>query len=524
MMGKARKLWMEISLKKKLDIFAVMILLVMGLSVAFNIVAMNFVVRNFNQILDENSRCHDLQEAMELEAEAFAAYVRDKSEENKAAYRLSCARAQRCLDALPFDYGQIGSERYARTWNVKNGYESYQVRRDEFLEMSSGEEGYIASLYDVYEMQGYLQSYIRRLVQVTLKTGIASYLEKLPAIYGMRYVVLAFSVGMLALTMVLAKALSDALVSPIVLLAESSRKIARYDFSEADLSVEYKDEVGELVKSFNKMKHATEGYINTLKKNSEMAELLHKEEMEKIEAEKQLEAARMELLKSQINPHFLFNTLNTISGMAKLEGAKTTDQMIHSLSSLFRYNLKMSEQVVMLERELKVVEDYMFIQRMRFGERVAYQWKLELDPGAVMIPAFTLQPLVENAIIHGLAKKEQGGRVFLRAWQEGGYAVISVADTGEGMGEGRYRELCQALEESQKSGKGTSKTGIGLGNIYRRIHAMYGNGQVKIYSRKGRGTVVQMRIPQGPDSSGGACKKGLTQKEEVQDVPGINCR
>ena len=71
MMGKARKLWMEISLKKKLDIFAVMILLVIGLSVAFNIVAMNFVVRNFNQILDENSRCHDLQEAMELEAEAL---------------------------------------------------------------------------------------------------------------------------------------------------------------------------------------------------------------------------------------------------------------------------------------------------------------------------------------------------------------------------------------------------------------------------------------------------------------------
>ena len=87
--------------------------------------------------------------------------------------------------------------------------------------------------------------------------------------------------------------------------------------------------------------------------------------------------------------------------------------MIDSLGSLFRYNLKMSEPVVMLERELKVVEDYMFIQQMRFGRRVVYESRLELDPGTVMIPAFTLQPLVENAVIHGLAKKEEGGRVFL---------------------------------------------------------------------------------------------------------------
>ena len=86
--------------------------------------------------------------------------------------------------------------------------------------------------------------------------------------------------------------------------------------------------------------------------------------------EKQLEEARLELLKSQINPHFLFNTLNTISGMAKLEEAETTNKMITSLGSLFRYNLKMSEQIVLLARELKVVQDYMFIQQMRFGGRI----------------------------------------------------------------------------------------------------------------------------------------------------------
>jgi len=232
-----------------------------------------------------------------------------------------------------------------------------------------------------------------------------------------------------------------------------------------------------------------------LKKNSEIAELLYKEEMEKVEMEKQLEEARLELLKSQINPHFLFNTLNTISGMAKLEEAETTNKMITSLGSLFRYNLKMSEQIVLLARELKVVQDYMFIQQMRFGGRIVYHDKLELDPEEVMIPAFTLQPLIENAIVHGLRKKEQGGKVFLRVWKENSYIIVSVADTGVGMTKKQYEDIKKSLRDSYTD-KRTSKTGIGLGNIYKRIHTMYENGQVKIYSVEGKGTVIQVWIPQ----------------------------
>lgn len=497
MLKTVKNQWMKTSLKKKLGLFAVLLAVVMGVSIMINVAGMNFAIGNFNVILDENSRCHDFQEAMELEIAAFEAYVRDRSEEKREEYMVACVRTERCLSSLPFDYDKIGSERYARTWNIKNGYENYSRKRDEILEREDLDQELIPRLYKVYNMQSYLQTYARRLVQATLKEGNASYQEKLPAVYKMRYLILGFSAAVMMVTVIFTRVLSNTMVNPVVMLANSSQKIARYDFSEPDLAVENKDEMGDLVKAFNKMKHATEGYINTLKKNSEIAELLYKEEMEKVETEKQLEAARLELLKSQINPHFLFNTLNTISGMAKLEEAQTTEQMINSLGSLFRYNLKMSEQIVMLERELKVVEDYMFIQRMRFGGRIVYQYKLELDPAAVMIPAFTLQPLVENAIIHGIAKKEQGGKVYLRAWMEQKFAVISVADTGVGMSQERYKELCADLKESRNSkGKRTSRTGIGLGNIYKRIYTIYKNGEVDIYSTEGQGTVIQMRIPQ----------------------------
>ena len=280
-------------------------------------------------------------------------------------------------------------------------------------------------------------------------------------------------------------------MTPLVMLAHNTRKIAKNDFSGRDVEVANKDEMGELVYAFNKMKHATEGYINTLKENNEMAELLHREEMEKIEMEKRLDAARLELLKSQINPHFLFNTLNLIACMAKLEEASTTERMITSMSNLFRYNLKTSEQIVPLEQELKVVQDYMYIQQMRFGSRIRYENSIEVDAKAVLIPAFTLQPVVENAIIHGLSKKEQGGKVFLRVWKREGILIISVADSGLGMSGEKCEDLREALKEHS-----TARVGIGLGNIYKRIHTMYRGGHVKLYSSEGHGTVVQLIIPQ----------------------------
>ena len=287
------------------------------------------------------------------------------------------------------------------------------------------------------------------------------------------------------------RVLSNTLVEPMVKLAGLSREMEKNHFDMPDLVVENRDEMGELVTAFNRMKHSMGDYISTLKRNHEMTELLHKEELERVEMEKQLEAARLEFLKSQINPHFLFNTLNMISCTAKLEKAGTTEKMIASLSSLFRYNLKMSEQVVFLEQELKIVDDYIYIQKMRFGGRIRYERDLPEDIRDIQIPSFTLQPLVENAVVHGISKKETGGRIHLRVWRQDGEVRITVADTGAGMTEEQLTDIRNAVKERR-----TSKIGIGLGNIYKRVHILYEHGDVQIYSKKDRGTVILMKIPQ----------------------------
>ena len=287
--------------------------------------------------------------------------------------------------------------------------------------------------------------------------------------------------------------LNSSIVSPVMDLAEASRKIAENDFFIEDVNVHSQDEMGELVHAFNKMKYATGEYIMALEEKRKALDLYHAEELEKLEMAGRLDAMELDLLKNQINPHFLFNTLNVIGGMANLEGASTTEAMIQSLSFLFRYNLKTPEEKVSLARELKVVRDYMFIQEKRFGNRIKYEIDCQMDAESVLIPTFTFQPLVENAIIHGLSQKEEGGRILIRIREVRGSICFAVADDGVGMELCALRELRQGLRQDEMDR--TGRTRIGVFNIYKRIHAMYADGEMRIHSKAGTGTIISIRIP-----------------------------
>ena len=244
------------------------------------------------------------------------------------------------------------------------------------------------------------------------------------------------------------------------------------------------DEVGQLTGTFNRMKHAMAEHLSTLN-------ALHREEVRNLALEKDLEHTRLEVLKSQVNPHFLFNTLNMISCMARLEDASTTDQMIVHLGSLFRHNLRTKQQEVTLEEELDGLEDYIYLQQMRFDGRITVEKKIEADPAAVRLPSFTLQPIVENAFSHGLKSCEEGGRILLRGWMQGRTLILTVADNGRGMTPAELDALQEKIAQSERTGRS-----IGLGNISRRITMLYPEGRMQVFSREGHGTVIRFEIPQ----------------------------
>lgn len=487
--------WQRFTIRQKIGIFVGTVFLIISTSVLFELWIIKFSLVDFNAILEDNAKSSELVSALEEEGQLFEAWMKstDREEERRKALEDAFARTKEAVYDLPFDYGVVGEERYARTWSIRSSYQIYQKRRDAVLFMEGGSQEYVRMLYEVYDMQSYLQAYADALLVDTLEAGNLIYQKRVPWLVGVPLAAVLLGFFLMSCSAGLSSLMNKTLVSPVIKLVRAAKKIASNDFFIEDVTVLNRDELGELVAAFNKMKYATGEYILALEEKRKMLDLLHEEELEKLEAEKRLETMKLELLKNQIQPHFLFNTLNVIGGMANLEGATTTEKMIRALGSLFRYNLKVTDVEVSLAQELGVVKDYLYLQQMRFGSRIAYDVDCRVNEELVKVPVFTFQPLVENAVIHGLSKKEEGGRIRLRILQRGDFLWIAVGDTGAGMEEGELRRIREHLGQEKKSGKGE---GIGLGNIDKRIRAMYPEGRVEIFSKKNAGTVIKIGIPQ----------------------------
>ena len=474
----------QMSLRAKATGWLAAILLVTLISIGIATAVGQWTVKAFDTLLEDNAACYAVQDAIKEETRAFEHYVREPSQESSQTFADACAAAEESLAALPFDYAKIGEDRYARTWSLRQGYAGYQKARDAFLQLAPSAEDYVERMYAVMDQQDYLAEYALRLTQATLEQENTTYsshatrLQRLPWLY---FGLLAAAVSLMLL---LIRVLNRAVVQPLLRLAQASRSIAGGDYTGADLPVHSGDEVGQLTGTFNRMKHAMAEHLSTLN-------ALHREEVRNLALEKDLEHTRLEVLKSQVNPHFLFNTLNMISCMARLEDASTTDQMIVHLGSLFRHNLRTKQQEVTLEEELDGLEDYIYLQQMRFDGRITVEKKIEADPAAVRLPSFTLQPIVENAFSHGLKSCEEGGRILLRGWMQGRTLILTVADNGRGMTPAELDALQEKIAQSERTGRS-----IGLGNISRRITMLYPEGRMQVFSREGHGTVIRFEIPQ----------------------------
>jgi two-component system LytT family sensor kinase len=211
------------------------------------------------------------------------------------------------------------------------------------------------------------------------------------------------------------------------------------------------------------------------------------------EQERLLLQARMEALQNQINPHFLFNTLNSVSSLVRFD-PDTARELIIKLANILRRLLKSGDAFVPLSEELEFIDNYLDIEVVRFG-RNKLQVIKELDPSSleVMIPSMLLQPLVENSIKHGLSSKISGGHIYLRSRLADEHLVIEVEDDGVGMG--------SAILLEKPTGLGG--TGIGIANVAERLKVLYGDvAKMTIDSHAGTGTLVRLRLPVLPNEDG----------------------
>ena len=260
---------------------------------------------------------------------------------------------------------------------------------------------------------------------------------------------------------------------PIQKLRDSMKKVQEGDFSVSDVVVDSKNEIGSLTKSFDVMTHR----IHEL-----MEQNVHEQE-EKRKSE-------LKALQSQINPHFLYNTLDSIIWMAEGKKNEEVVLMTASLARLLRQSISNEDEVVPIANEVEYARGYLTIQKMRYKDKLEFQ--IDVDSSILYIPLIklVLQPIIENAIYHGLKYKESKGLLIVKGFMKDGNAVLQVIDDGVGMDEETLAHIYDKHKVNYHS------NGVGVYNVQQRLVLYYGKDYGIIYhSEKGKGTTASVVIP-----------------------------
>ncbi|MBR2256923.1 MAG: histidine kinase [Blautia sp.] len=215
-----------------------------------------------------------------------------------------------------------------------------------------------------------------------------------------------------------------------------------------------------------------------------------------IQIREDLKQLQYQTMQSQMNPHFLFNTLNMIAQFANLHEDVQTAELLQDTAYLLRYTLDMSDRCVTLFQEVEALEKYVGLQEQRFGSRIEFYFDLDESFHDVRVPNLILQPLVENAISHGLGMCTEGGKIRIRTFREKEKGCLSVSDNGSGMDHETLEALIRSIRQKEVRGNQ-----IGLHNVYHRLMIFFSdNASLTITSRKGEGTEVVIRIPLDDDT------------------------
>ncbi|NOV04554.1 cache domain-containing sensor histidine kinase [Paenibacillus planticolens] len=269
--------------------------------------------------------------------------------------------------------------------------------------------------------------------------------------------------------------LSARVTKPIILLSRQVKLVGLGKF-DVDLSSDRQDEFGVLYQGIRKMVEDLQSYIE----RSAMAKVQQK-------------IAQFGALKSQINPHFLANVLESIQMKAIINGQRDISEMVGMIGRLFRIHIQTGKETVTLREELEHIRLYVKIQQLRFGDKIQYTERLAEDSSELQVIHFSLQPLIENAIVHGLERSKGPGLLEVSTVKSGNDMLIMIKDNGVGMDEEKLQRLQLRLAQPSDT---LDEAHIGIKNVHDRICFYFGEQYgLTLYSQLGEGTTVIIRLP-----------------------------
>jgi len=484
--------WNNLGLQQKLvSIFAVTLFLIVGVNVVL-FVNINTMMNRLDQIYVSNVALDGLRGALDDVHTSMTEYLDTKSSDSLDAYYRADQTYRNYLDELN---SKTNSD--AMLLAEKNIYYlsiDYLGTVEHTINAKRGRdvEQYSAYYENACEKYNVVETFIYSLNNERFRSNNQNYQVLLTSLQYLETINIIMLIVASGLDVFLMSLFTGTLIGPLRNLSEAARKVSDGDFDVIVEPYEGGDEIGILSRTFAQMLESIKRYVvqirESVKKESAMKE-------RELMMEGQMKDAQLKYLQAQINPHFLFNTLNAGAQLAMLEGADKTTVFIDNMAKFFRYNISKLDEDTTLGDEIKLVDNYIYILNVRFAGEIHYKKDIDEEIEDISMPSMILQPIVENAVNYGIRDIDREKIIELSCTRNDEYVEISVWDNGKGMEQKKIEEVLSGEYVPDRTA--SHSNGVGLGNVMGRLELYFGKKALFDMRSDGldMGTEVIVRIP-----------------------------
>ena len=455
------------SLQKKLIMVFLLTSVTISITNFFLFLNLNSALRKIDSLYMSNVQINTLSDTLTHVQESLRDFLDTRSTgalENYFRYEQSY---QNQLDNLNETVNDNDMDMMEK--NIRSLSTTYLSTADATMQAKRGRniEKYRSSYAEATRIFGYINTYIYSLNNTEFKYNADNYNTLRNSFHTLELVSFLILIMVTLVNLVLIAFLTRTITDPLQQLAQNANQISSGNFDVPMLNVASTDEIGIVSSAFNQMVISIRGYIDRIKSSME-----HENQMREKELlmDSSLKEAELKYLQAQVNPHFLFNTLNAGAQLAMMEDANITYDYIQNVASFFRYKINRDKQVSTLKEEIALVDNYMYIINVRFAGEIHYNKIVDDDLTEIYVPSMILQPLVENSINHGLRDITWERKLLLSVYRVGQEVCVSIKDNGRGIS---AEQVTKLLNGHPEINPGENGNGVGLMNVVERLRIFY---------------------------------------------------
>lgn len=491
LLNKDRKSIRDMSLQTKIALTLVtssVIIFVVNLFMYLNI---NSMVNKLDVVYQGNVKLNELNDALTNVQTSMTTYLNTKSSDSMEDYY----RSEQNYHSMILELNDTISndQLLLMERNIRYMSDNYLELTNQTVEAKRGRnvEKYKVRYENASELYDYINTYIYSLNNEQFKNNSLTYEALSISFKSLELVSNGILICVVICNIVLTIVLTRTITNPLKALSAAASEVAKGNFDLDLLEVQSRDEIGVVTKAFNKMIVNIRAYIARIKTSMEKERAMKEKELM---METHLKDAQLKYLQAQINPHFLFNTLNAGAQLAMMERADRTYDYVQNMAEFFRYNMKNNENVT-LGDEIRLIDSYIYILNVRFSGEIHFEKNVDERFNNIQVPSMILQPIVENCVNYGIRDIGWEGKIILSVYEIEDNVCISVRDNGIGIQKEKIEKILSGnLKSEDISG---NSNGIGLDNVINRLKLFLDSEDVLEIVSEGenKGTEVRIYLP-----------------------------